>query len=133
MGMRDTFRQLSTKTAEAIGSPTAFTVATAVTAIWLMTGPHFHFSDTWQLVMNTITSIGTFLIAFLIQNTQNRDTKALHLKLDELLRSVDGARTELVNLESLSDEEIEKIQAQFASLAQKRRADTEKAEERKAA
>jgi low affinity Fe/Cu permease len=119
--MRDAFRRFSSKTAEVIGSPAAFIISSAVTILWLFSGPLFHFSDTWQLVMNTVTSVGAFVIAILIQNTQNRDTKALQLKLDELLRAVDGARTELVNLESLSDEEIEHLQSQFERLAEGRR------------
>jgi low affinity Fe/Cu permease len=84
--------------------------------VWAVTGPLFHYSDTWQLVINTSTTIVTFLIVFLIQNTQNRDTKAVHLKLDELLRGVKGARTSLVNLESLSDQELEHLQKEFERL-----------------
>ena len=90
-----------------------FLVALLSVVGWAATGPLFHFSDTWQLVINTATTIITFLMVFLIQNTQNRDTKALHLKLDELLRAVAGARTSLVDLESLSDEDLDKLQKQF--------------------
>jgi len=82
----------------------------------------FHFSDTWQLVINTGTTIITFLMVFLIQNTQNRDTRAIHLKLDELLRGVTGARTRLVNLETLSDSELDELQKEFQRLAEKKNA-----------
>ena len=100
----------------AVGSPTAFSLALTSIVVWAVLGPLFHFSDTWQLVINTATTIITFLMVFLIQNTQNRDTKALHLKLDELLRGVTGARTSLVNLESLSDEELDGLQKEFERL-----------------
>ena len=84
-----------------------------VIAVWLITGPTFHFSDTWQLIINTATTIITFLMVFLIQNTQNRDAKAVHLKLDELIRAIKDARNELVDLEDLSDEELKKLEEQF--------------------
>ncbi len=102
----------------AVGRPAAFLLALASIVIWAVLGPMFHFSDTWQLVINTATTIITFLMVFLIQNTQNRDTKAIHLKLDELLRAVSGARTGLVNLENLSDEQLDHLQKQFERLAQ---------------
>src|SRR5437868_7204177 len=102
-----------------MGSPWSFIAAALVIIVWGATGPLFHFSDTWQLVINTATTIITFLMVFLIQNTQNRDTKALHLKLDELLRGVAGARTSLVSLESLSDEELDKLQKQFERLSRR--------------
>src|SRR6266403_4258140 len=95
------------------GSNAAFILAIAVIAVWGATGPIFHYSDTWQLVINTGTTIITFLIVFLIQNTQNRDAKAIHLKLDELIRGVEGARTHLVDLETLSDKELDRLQEQF--------------------
>jgi low affinity Fe/Cu permease len=110
------FRSCAQWIANATGSPQAFLIAVATIVAWAITGPIFHYSDTWQLVINTATTIITFLMVFLIQNTQNRDTKAIHLKLDELLRAVEGARTSLVNLETLSDEEIERMQKQFARL-----------------
>jgi len=94
----------------------AFALALGIILAWGITGPIFHFSDTWQLVINTGTTIVTFLMVFLIQNTQNRDAKAIHLKLDELIRGVKGARTHLVNLEEFSDEDLEKLQKQFAHL-----------------
>jgi low affinity Fe/Cu permease len=99
-----------------VGSPWAFVLALGVVLAWLITGPLFHYSDTWQLVINTATTIVTFLMVFLIQNTQNRDTKAIHLKLDELLRGVRGARNALVSLERLSDEELDQLQHEFERL-----------------
>ncbi len=87
-----------------------------VILVWVLTGPMFHFSDTWQLVINTATTIVTFLMVFLIQNTQNRDAKAVHLKLDELIRALKDARNELVDLEDLSDEELKKLEKQFKSM-----------------
>jgi low affinity Fe/Cu permease len=99
-----------------VGSPWAFLIACLAIVIWGALGPIFHYSDTWQLVINTATTIVTFLMVFLIQNTQNRDTKAIHLKLDELLRGVKGARTGLVSLETLSDEELDNLQKEFDRL-----------------
>jgi low affinity Fe/Cu permease len=99
-----------------VGSPWAFVLALLVVLAWLISGPLFHYSDTWQLVINTATTIVTFLMVFLIQNTQNRDTKAIHLKLDELLRGVRGARNALVSLERLSDEELDQLQHEFERL-----------------
>lgn len=93
-----------------------FIAAALVCAGWLISGPIFHFSETWQFFINDLTNIVTFLAVFLIQNTQNRDAKAIHLKLDELLRAIEGARTNLVNLEELSDEELESLQRQFMRL-----------------
>jgi low affinity Fe/Cu permease len=110
------FRMCAQWLSMAVGSPGAFLLAALSIVIWAAIGPIFHFSDTWQLVINTATTIITFLMVFLIQNTQNRDTKALHLKLDELLRGVGGARTSLVNLESLSDEELDRLQKEFERL-----------------
>src|SRR5262245_24883045 len=111
--MRGTFRTCAHWISIAVGSPWAFAAACFFIVGWAATGPLFHYSDTWQLVINTATTIITFLMVFLIQNTQNRDTKAIHLKLDELLRGVKGARTSLVNLEALSDEELERLQHEF--------------------
>ena len=117
---RSAFRFVAQKVAEWVGSPWAFLLACLTIIFWGVSGPYFRFSDTWQLVINTGTTVVTFLIVFLIQNTQNRETKALHLKLDELLRGVTGARTSLVDLENLSDEELESLQKEFERL--KRRA-----------
>jgi low affinity Fe/Cu permease len=105
------------RTADIVGSSAAFHVAVVVLLIWAISGPMFHFSDTWQLWINTGTTIVTFLMVFLIQYTQNRDAKAMHLKLDELLRAVHGARTEMVNLKDLSDDELRKLEGAFDRLA----------------
>jgi low affinity Fe/Cu permease len=110
------FRRIASASAAAVGSKWAFLLSILIVITWAATGPMFKFSDTWQLVINTGTTIVTFLMVFLIQNTQNRDAKAIHLKLDELIRGVHGARTHLVNLEEFSDEELEALQKQFARL-----------------
>jgi low affinity Fe/Cu permease len=89
-----------------------------IIVVWAVTGPTFHFPDTWQLIINTGTTIVTFLMVFLIQNTQNRDAKAVHLKLDEVIRALKGARNELVDLENLSDEDLKKLEGQFRRLRQ---------------
>jgi low affinity Fe/Cu permease len=109
----DAFRIFAHRSATMLGSAWAFTAAVLVILVWLLTGPIFHFSDTWQLIINTATTIITFLMVFLIQNTQNRDAKAMHLKLDELIRALKGARNQLVDLEDLSDEDLKKIEEQF--------------------
>ncbi|HJS20269.1 MAG TPA: low affinity iron permease family protein [Anaerolineales bacterium] len=105
------------------GKPVTFIVAVSIILIWAITGPLFDFSDTWQLVINTGTTIITFLMVFLIQNTQNRDTEALQIKLDELLRAVGAARNTMIDLEELDDEELEKIREDYLKLARKARAD----------
>src|SRR5438093_7234223 len=114
--LREWFRCFAHASADAVGSPWAFFAAIVLVIAWAVTGPAFHYSDTWQLVINTGTTILTFLMVFLIQNTQNRDAKALHLKLDELIRAVQGARTRLVHLEQLSDDELADLQDQFKQL-----------------
>jgi low affinity Fe/Cu permease len=114
--MNDWFRKFSSKTSEIVGSPWAFFAALVLVIGWAATGPYFGWSNSHSLAINTITTIITFLMVFLIQNTQNRDAKAIHLKLDELLRGVEGARTGLVDLEDLSDEELKKLQQQFQRL-----------------
>jgi low affinity Fe/Cu permease len=111
--MHDIFRMFARAAADAVGSPTAFLLGVSVTLIWAATGSYFHYSDTWQLVINTGTSIGTFLVVFLIQNTQNRDAKVMQLKLDELIRAVKTARTELVQMEVLTDNELDDLQKEF--------------------
>lgn len=120
--MNETFRKLAHSTANAIGTPIAFFIALAVVAIWALSGPFFGFSDTWQLVINTGTTIVTFLVVFMIQNTQNRDSRALHLKLDELLRVAKHARTGLVELETLSDEELDQLAEEFHELHEREKA-----------
>ncbi len=112
----DAFRIFARHSASALGSAWAFAGAGIVILVWIISGPAFHFSDTWQLVINTATTIVTFLMVFLIQNTQNRDAKAMHLKLDELIRALKGARNHLVDLEDLSDEELQKLEKQFQNL-----------------
>ena len=112
----DAFRVFAHRSAVMLGSAWAFTGAVLVILVWILTGPTFHFSDTWQLIINTATTVITFLMVFLIQNTQNRDSKAIQLKLDELIRAVKGARNQLVDLEDLSDEELKKLEKQFQSM-----------------
>jgi len=112
----DAFRVFARRSSIALGSAWAFVGAVLAILVWILTGPMFHFSDTWQLVINTATTIVTFLMVFLIQNTQNRDAKAAHLKLDELIRALKNARNELVDLEDLSDVELKKLEEQFKSM-----------------
>lgn len=114
--MQEFFRRFAQRTSVASGSGWAFFAAALIIVAWAVTGPVFHYSDTWQLVINTGTTIITFLMVFLIQNTQNRDATAMHLKLDELLRAVQGARTRLVDLEDLSDEQLAELRKQFQML-----------------
>jgi len=111
--LREHFRRFAHSTASAVGSPWAFLVAVIVIIAWALTGPLFHFSDTWQLVINTGTTIVTFLMVFLIQNTQNRDARAIHLKLDELIRGLKGPRNRLVDLEDCTEEELAELEAEF--------------------
>ena len=110
------FRKFSEGAANALGSTWMFIANVLLILIWLVSGPVFKYSDTWQLVINTGTTVFTYLAVFLIQNTQNRDATTIHLKLDELIKGVEGARTHLVNLETLSDDELEKLQMQFKRL-----------------
>ena len=117
--IQDAFRVFARHSSMVLGSAWAFAGAVLVIAVWLLTGPTFHFSDTWQLIINTATTIITFLMVFLIQNTQNRDAKAVHLKLDEMIRALKGARNKLVDLEDLSDEELKKLEEQFQRLRKK--------------
>jgi low affinity Fe/Cu permease len=117
--MNQAFRQFSIAAANALGSSWMFIANVFLILVWLFAGPFFHYSDTWQLVVNTATTVFTYLAVFLIQNTQNRDAKAIHLKLDELIKGVGGARTQLVNLETLSDEELEGLQREFSRLQSK--------------
>jgi low affinity Fe/Cu permease len=118
-GMNGWFQRFSHATAEMVGRSEAFLSAAFVVVLWSMTGPLFHFSDTWQLVINTGTTIVTFLMVFLIQNTQNRDAHAMHLKLDELIRANKGARNALLGLESMSDDELRRLQREFEELRDK--------------
>jgi low affinity Fe/Cu permease len=118
--MTNPFRRIADATASIVGSPWVFVATVIATAIWLALGPLFHFSDTWQLTMNTAASQLTFLVAFLLQNTQNRDTRALQLKLDELIRSTGGARPGLINLEQLDDEQLQELTREFERLRERR-------------
>ena len=114
-----TFDKMAQATARAAGRPYAFLAAVGLVAVWGVSGPVFHFSDTWQLVINTGTTIVTFLMVFLIQNTQNRDTDALQVKVDELIRVTEGARLALLNLEELKADELERIKRGFVELGRK--------------
>jgi low affinity Fe/Cu permease len=111
--MTELFRRFAMATAHYVGSPGAFALAAASIVAWATMGPHFEYSDSWQLVINTTTTIITFLMVFLIQSTQNRDAKAIHLKLDELIRGMQGARNHLVDLENLTDAELDRLQKEF--------------------
>ena len=117
--MKDAFRRFACWTANACGAPLSFFIALAAILVWAVTGPIFHFSNTWQLVINTGTTIVTFLMVFLIQNTQNRDARAMQLKLDELIRAVSKARNELVDLEDQPDEQIEGLRQEFVDMRKK--------------
>lgn len=115
-GLNEGFRHFSVSAANVLGSSWMFIANVLLILIWLLSGPFFRYSDTWQLVVNTATTVVTYLAVFLIQNTQNRDAKAIHLKLDELIKGVEGARTGLVKLENLTDEELDKLQKEFAKI-----------------
>ncbi len=114
--MKKFFRKISTHTSLLVGGPYSFSLAVLIIVVWWFTGPVFDFSDTWQLMINTGTTIVTFLMVFLIQNTQNRDTKAIQIKLDELLRAVKGARNTLVDIEDVDDAQLDELQMEFKAL-----------------
>jgi len=128
--VNDAFRVFARRSSAILGSAWAFVAAVFIIVVWGLTGPTFHFSDTWQLIINTATTVITFLMVFLIQNTQNRDAKAVHLKLDEMIRALKGARNQLVDLEDLSDEELKKLEEQFQRL--RKRAEHNGTQSRKA-
>jgi low affinity Fe/Cu permease len=115
----DAFRIFARRSSRVLGSAWAFGIAILIIVIWGLTGPAFHYSNTWQLIINTGTTIVTFLMVFLIQNTQNRDAKAAHLKLDELIRALKGARNELIDLEKLADEDLTSLEKQFELVRKK--------------
>jgi low affinity Fe/Cu permease len=117
------FTELAKWASRATGRPTAFVLATLTIVVWGVTGPLFRFSETWQLVINTGTTIITFLMIFLIQNTQNRDTAAIQIKLDELIRAMEGAHNVLLDLEELEDHELERLRDDYEALAAKARED----------
>lgn len=110
----DSFTWLANKSAEAMGSAPAFVVATLAVVLWALSGPWFHYSDTWQLIINTATTVLTFLAVFLIQHSQNRDGRAIQLKLDELIQSTKNARNRLIDLEHCTDDEMRELQEEFA-------------------
>jgi low affinity Fe/Cu permease len=116
--MNDLFRRFAHAVSHAAGSAWSFAIALAVIIVWAAAGPVFGFSDTWQLIINTGTTIVTFLMVFLIQNTQNRDAQAIHLKLDELIRAVKGARNQLIDLEEMSDEQLDSLREEFHRIQQ---------------
>src|SRR5271156_1885266 len=116
MSLDRMFTTASNAVSRAAGAPTTFLICCAVVIVWAVSGPFFHFSDTWQLVINTGTTIVTFLMVFLIQNTQNRDALAINLKLNELIRAIDAARDQMINIESLSDMELSEIQANYVKI-----------------
>jgi low affinity Fe/Cu permease len=117
--VQDAFRVFARGSSAVLGTAWSFVIAIAIIVIWAASGHLFHYSDTWQLIINTGTTIVTFLMVFLIQNTQNRDSKAVHLKLDELIRAVGGARNHMVDLERLSDQELQKLQTEFERIGKK--------------
>lgn len=111
------FNRFAKWTSHVAGKPAAFLLAVFLILAWALTGPIFHYSDTWQLIINTGTTVVTFLMVFLIQNTQNRDSQAIHVKLDELIRAMRGARNTLLDLDELTDEQLEQLRASYAKLA----------------
>jgi low affinity Fe/Cu permease len=116
------FSRMASRTAQLVGHPYMFLGAVLILVLWAVSGPFFHFSDTWQLIINTGTTIITFLVVFLIQNTQNRDAKALHLKLDELIRSHSPARNDMIDIEKLSDEELDELEKRYAAICEENKA-----------
>ena len=118
--MREVFHRFAAQVSALVGSSWAFVLAALIVAVWAVSGPLFHFSDTWQLVINTGTTIVTFLMVFLIQNTQNRDSKAIHLKLDELIASIDRARDRLIDLEDCTDDELHELEEEFKAVRETR-------------
>jgi len=127
--VRELFHKFAQKTSAVVGTPWTFFGAVIVVVVWAIVGPRFHYSDTWQLVINTGTTIVTFLMVFLIQNTQNRDAKAIHLKLDELIRAKRGARNTLVDLQNCTEEELAEIESEFKRLRERAANHPENAQE----
>ena len=116
------FKRFANGASRATGRPVTFVLAVAIVVVWAVSGPLFGFSDTWQLVINTGTTIITFLMVFLIQNTQNRDSEAMHVKMDEVIRALEGAHNALLDLEELEDEQLDKVRKRYQALAEKARA-----------
>jgi low affinity Fe/Cu permease len=129
MNLKTWYSQFTKVSARASGRPITFTLAVGVIVVWVVTGPLFDFSDTWQLVINTATTIITFLMVFVIQNTQNRDTQAIQVKLDELIRVTEGAHNALLDLEELKEEELDAFRARYEELACKARQETNRGKE----
>ncbi|MSR70455.1 low affinity iron permease family protein [Candidatus Kaiserbacteria bacterium] len=118
--MNDVFRKAAHKASQLMGSSWAFAWAFFIIVIWALCGPIFHFSDTWQLIINTGTTVLTFLMVFLIQNTQNRDAHAIHLKLDELIKANDAARNILIDAEDMTDEELDRLKVEFRNFCEQK-------------
>ena len=118
--LSEAFHNFAKLASALVGSHWAFLIALLSVLVWIVSGPHFGYSDTWQLVINTSTTIVTFLIVFLIQNTQNRDAKAIHLKLDELIKNLGGARNSLIDLENCTDEELDRLEKEFRKARKKK-------------
>jgi low affinity Fe/Cu permease len=129
--VNDIFSKIASKASDIVGSPWAFIVATTIIIAWALSGPVFGFSDTWQLIINTSTTIVTFLMVFLIQNTQNRSDKATQIKLDELLRATKGARNSLVDIEEVSDKQLKELQLHFRLMHEKYGKELEKRNKKK--
>jgi len=117
--INERFRHFAAQASALLGSPWSFVAACVFVVAWALTGPYFDYSNAWQLVINTSTTIGTFLMVFLLQATQNRDTKSINIKLDELLRAIEGARTGLADLQELTDEEVDTLERELVNLARK--------------
>lgn len=118
--MNEAFRRFARYTSDLLGSSWAFCAAVIIVLIWGLIGPYFRYSDAWQLAINTGTTIVTFLMVFLIQNTQNRDSRATHLKLDELIKALRGARNSMIDLDRLTDEELRELEAEYKRLCERR-------------
>ena len=115
-GTEKGFHVFATEAANWVGTKWAFLIALVTVVLWLVSGPYFHYSDTWQLIINTGTTVITFLVVFLIQNTQNRDARAIHLKLDEIIKSIDQAHNEMIDIEHLSDAELQKLAEKYQKI-----------------
>ncbi|MEO7063526.1 MAG: low affinity iron permease family protein [Dokdonella sp.] len=125
MKLSTAFKRFASGASRATGKPITFVLAALIVIVWAFSGPLFGYSDTWQLVINTGTTIITFLMVFLIQNTQNRDSEAMHVKMDEVIRALEGAHNGLLDLEELDDEKLDKIRQRYQKLAKKARAEVE--------
>lgn len=131
--MNGAFARFARWTSRTVGHTLAFVSALLIVVVWAMTGPYFHYSDTWQLVINTGTTVITFLMVFVIQQTQNRDSEAMHVKLDEIIRALRGAHNDLIDIEELTEEELDELRAQYAVLARTARLRRGSREHRKGA